>query len=176
MRVLVLGINHQIQWVRIWSLSSTGELERFERSQKDQFRELVRRRIAERGVQFIGEEAKHGEGAIVKEICDSDGCRYANIEMHPDERATRRIPNNYEANPNMSAEQKEAFHQEREEYMFGRAVAEAANAESIIVICGRYHTPGLARRFRAAGHQVDEADIQSESWYIEDWMIHMLRL
>ena len=30
MRVLIFGINHQIQWVRIWSYSSGGELERFE--------------------------------------------------------------------------------------------------------------------------------------------------
>jgi hypothetical protein len=176
MQVLVLGINHQIQPVRIYSGSTTGELERFEQGQKDRFRDLVQRRITERKVQFVGEEARHGEAAIAKEVCDAERCRYANIEINLDERARRNIPVDYESDPKMSVEQKEAFHQQREEYMFGRAVAEAADADHIIVICGRYHTPGLARRFRATGHQVHEADIQSEPWYVEDWMGHMMRL
>jgi hypothetical protein len=174
--VLILGINHQIQWVQIWSYSSGGELERFEASQKDQFRELLRRRIAERRVQFIGEETKHGEPSIAHEVCASAECRYANIEMHPDERALRKIPTNYESDPNVPPEQKASFHQQREEYMLEQAVTGAADAESIIVICGRYHTPGLASRLREAGHQVDEADIQGEPWYVEDWMEHMMRM
>jgi hypothetical protein len=174
--VLILGINHQIQWVRIWSYSSGGELERFEGGQKYQFRELLRRRIAERGVQIIGEETKHGEPSIADEVCALGGCRYANIEMHPDERAERKIPTNYESDPNVPLEQKARLHQQREGYMFEQAVAGAADAESIIIICGRYHTPGLASRLRKIGHQVDEADIQGEPWYIEDWMEHMMRL
>jgi hypothetical protein len=175
-RVLILGINHQIQWVRIWSYSSSSELERFERSQKDQFRELLCKRIAERGVQFIGEETKHGEPSIAQEVCASQGCRYANVEMHPDERAERKIPNNYEADPKVPQEQRMQFHRRREEHMFEKAIAEAGDAGSIIVICGRCHTSALASKFRDAGHQVDEADIQDEPWYVEDWMQHMMRL
>jgi hypothetical protein len=175
-RVLIFGINHQIQWVRIWSYSSSGVLERFERGQKDQFRELLRKKIVERGVQFIGEETKHGELSIAQEICTSGGCRYANIEMPLDERAERTIPTNYETDPNVPQEQKARFHQQREQYMFEKAVAEAGNAENMIVICGRYHTSALAYRFREAGHRVDETDIQSEPWYIEDWMEHMIRI
>ena len=106
----------------------------------------------------------------------SVGCRHANIEMHPDERAKREIPTNYENDPNASDDQKMQFNQQREEYMCAKAVAEAADAQSIIVICGRNHGAALASRFRGAGHQVDEADIQSETWYIEDWMDHMRRL
>ncbi len=174
--MLILGINHQIQWVRIWSCSSGGELERFEQGQKDKFRELLRKRIAERAVQFIAEETKHGEPSIAHELYASEGCRYANIEMHPDERAERKIPNNYEIDPNVPQEQKTQFHQQREEYMFEKAIAEAGDAESIIVICGRSHTPALASRFRDAGHRVEEADIQDEPWYIEDWMGHMMHL
>ncbi len=110
MRVLIIGINHQIQWARIWSNSSGGELERFEKDQKDRFRELLRKRIAERGVQFIGEESKHDEPSIAEDICAWERCRYANIEMHPDERAKREIPNNYETNPKLSRGQKAEFH------------------------------------------------------------------
>jgi hypothetical protein len=54
-RVPILGVNHQIQWVRIWSWSSSGELERFERDQKDRFRGILRKSIAEREVQFVAE-------------------------------------------------------------------------------------------------------------------------
>lgn len=176
MRILVLGINHQIQWVRIWSSSTSGELERFEQGQKDGFRKLLRKTIAEREVEFIGEETKHGEPSIAHEVCTSEACRYANIEMHPDERAERMIPTNYEADPKVLQEQKTQFHQQREEYMFQKSIAEAGNAQSILVICGRNHTPVLARRFHEAGHQVDAADIQSESWYVEGWMEHMMRI
>jgi hypothetical protein len=59
--------------VRIWSYSSSRELERFEQGQKDHFRELLRKRISERGVQFIGEETKHGEPSIAHEVCARTG-------------------------------------------------------------------------------------------------------
>ena len=176
MQVLILGINHQIQWVRIFSSSTGGVLERFEESQKAQFRELLRRTIVDRKVQFIGEEAKHGEPSIVQAVCDSNGCGYANIEMHPDERVARSIFANYDSDSTLLAEQKERFHQEREKYMFGRAVAESRGAENIMVICGRHHRSALAKEFREASHQVDEQDIQAEPWYVEDWMTHMMRL
>lgn len=45
MRVLIFGLNHQIQWSKIWSYSSSGELERFERDQKEHFRELLRNKM-----------------------------------------------------------------------------------------------------------------------------------
>jgi hypothetical protein len=176
MRILILGINHQIQPARTCSSSTSGELERFEQRQKDQFRTLLRKRIAERGVQFIGEEAKHGQESITQLLCSSDGCRYANIEIPPDDRAARNIPTNYEEHAGVPPHQKTLFHQEREEYMFKTTIAEVRDAESIIVICGRFHTPALASRFREAGHNVEEADIQSEPWYIEDWMAHMMRM
>jgi hypothetical protein len=58
--------------------------------------------------------------------------------------------------------------------MFEKAIEEARDADSIIVICGRNHTSALASRFREAGREVEEADIQSEPWYIEDWLAQML--
>jgi superfamily II DNA or RNA helicase len=175
-RILILGINHQIQWVRIWSSSTTGELERFERGQKDQYRELLRKRIAERQAQFIGEETKHGEPSIAEEVCASEGCRYFNIEMHPDERREQKVSDNYENDPSLSAEERTRFNKQREDYMFRDILAKSNNAESIIAICGRNHVSALAARLRGSSHQVEEEDIQSESWYVEDWMTHMLRL
>ena len=81
MRILILGINHQIQPTRTCSSSTTGDLERFEQGQKDQFRALLSNRIANRSVQFIGEEAAHGQQSVTELQCASDGCRYANIEI-----------------------------------------------------------------------------------------------
>jgi len=175
MKVFILGINHQIQWVRVWSSSTSGELEKFEKNQKDQFRQLLLNRITERKAQFIGEETKHGEPSIAEEVSRSR-CRYANIEICPKEREKRKIPANYENNSNFTDEQRTLFNQQREEYMFTKAVAEAGQVESIIVICGRFHASALATRFRVMGHQVEIADIQNESWYIEDWMSFMMRL
>jgi hypothetical protein len=175
-RILILGINHQIQWVRIWSGNTTGALGRFERSQKDQFRGMLRKRIAERQAQFVCEETKHGEPSIAEEVCASEGCRYVNIEMHPDERRERKITGNYENDPDLGEKEWAYFNEQRENHMFREILARAGDAESIIVICGRNHVSALATRFRECGHEIEEGDIQGESWYIEDWMDHMRRL
>ncbi len=60
--------------------------------------------------------------------------------------------------------------------MYEKVLAETGGAESIIVICGRYHTPAFVNAFRRAGHLVDETDVQNEAWYIEDWLEHMMRM
>ena len=54
---------------------------------KDEFEALLRRRIAERDVQFIGEEAKFG----VRTIAQSLGPRRENIDMPVAEREARGI-------------------------------------------------------------------------------------
>ena len=64
-------------------------------------------------VQFVGEETKHGDPSIVHEVCTSEKCRYANLEMHPDERAKRKIPNNYENDSHMPQEEKTQCDQQR---------------------------------------------------------------
>jgi hypothetical protein len=101
--------------------------------------------------------------------------RYANIDMTLDDRTARNIPINYENLP-ITESQQAIFNQKREEYMFDRTIEEARGAERAMVICGHEHTAALANRFRKAGHEVEEADIRSESWYIEDWVSYMQRL
>ena len=75
---LLFGINHQIRWTRVWSAgsSASGELERFEKEQKDLFRELLRSKIVERGVTFVGEETKQDEPSIAENLCASNRCDY----------------------------------------------------------------------------------------------------
>src|SRR6267143_382459 len=160
MRILIIGINHQIQPRRIGSSSTTGALEKFEQDQKDK---------------FVGEETKHGQDTVTRKRCELHGCRYANVEMVPEERSAREIPPGYEEDETMPRNDKSRFHLEREEYMFHATTKEAHAADSIIVVCGSFHTQPLAHRFREAGHSVEETDIRAESWYVEDWQSHMLR-
>jgi len=176
MRILIIGLNHQIQPTRIGSSSTSGALEAFEQAQKEKFGALLSAKIAEHDVKFVGEEAKHGQETVTQRCCDLERCRYANIEMTPEERLARKIPPDYEEDESMPRSEKSRFHLEREEYMFHATMKEAQVADSIIVVCGSFHTQPLARRFREAGHTVEEADIRAESWYVEDWLSHMLRL
>ena len=176
MKILILGINHQIQTSTIGSHSTDGSLERFERGQKEQWDLLLQRTIDERAADFIGEEARHGWESIAKAVCEAKACRYTNIEIPPDERAAKNVPTDYESDASKTPEQKLEFHQQREEYMFQKTIEKAGEAKSLIVVCGRYHTPQLAKKFRDAGHTVEEGDILNEPWYVEDWFSHMMRL
>jgi hypothetical protein len=176
MDIHILGLNHQIQSTRIGSSSTGGELERFERGQKEQFDILLQKKIDEFAVEFVGEEARHGWDSIAHAVCVAKDCRYANIEIPPDERAARRIPTDYESDADFSEADKMRFHEQREDFMYQEAINEAGNAKCILVICGRFHTSRIGRKFSDAGHTVYEEDIQREEWYVEDWMTHMMRL
>ncbi len=83
-------------------MSMDGSLEAFERGQKEAFGELIRGQIRERGVQFVGEEARHGQETVAQRVCGAEHCLHANIEMEPEERQRRQIPLNYWEDPNVS--------------------------------------------------------------------------
>lgn len=177
MRVLIIGINHQVQSSKICSSSTNGKLERFEREQKDNFRELLLQKIAERGIQLVSEEAKHGIESIAETLCRAKTIRYVNIEMKPEERDRRRIPPGYQdEGSTVSEEEKRRGNVEREEYMVQMLLTEVGDAHSVLVICGRFHTAGIVSRLEPLGHTVEVADILDQSWYVEDWMTHMMRL
>src|ERR1700730_13921810 len=83
MHILVLGngSGHDTQSVQSSDDSATGK------ALKAEFEALLRCRIAERGVQFIGEEAKFG----VRTIAQFLGPRRENIDMCVAEREARGI-------------------------------------------------------------------------------------
>ena len=176
MRIHILGINHQVQPADIRSWSSNGSLQKFEQEQKDRYAELVEKLIAKTGAQIVAEETQHGLDTVTKRVCDRVKCRPANIEMPPDERATRGIPAGYNENPDTPSLDRERWNREREEYMAAKAMTEAGEAESAIVICGRMHVQPLAEKFSKAGHGVETSDLQDQPWYVEDWQTHMMRL
>ena len=174
MKILILGINHQIQAADILGFSSDGEMEKLERQQKEQFTLLLQQMITKNGVQIVGEETKHGVESIAKRVCDSEERRHTNIEMTPDERKEREIPPLYNENPETLPADRERWNREREEFMIKRTIADAAGMENVMVICGRMHMQPLATRFSELGHTVETADVQDQSWYIEDWLEHIL--
>jgi len=176
MHVLIIAINHQIQSAMIGSMSTNGNLEAFERGQKEAFGEMIRVQIRQRGVQFVGEEARHGQETVAQRVCGMEQCRHANIEKEPEERQRRQIPLNYWEDPNVSEADKARFNCEREAYMINRTITGAGQAENVILICGRLHRDAIAEDLRRREHIVDEIDLQDQSWYIENWMEHMLDL
>lgn len=176
MRILIISVNHQIQPAQILSMSTDGKLEAFEREQKETFGSFVKSNILERGVQFIAEEARHGQETVIERLCGLNNWGYANIEMTPEERTARQIPPGYNEDQNLSETEKARCHREREEYMVERILGEVGDAASILIICGRIHTAPLADRFRELDHSVETTDLQDENWYIEDWDQHMIDL
>lgn len=176
MRFLIISANHQIQPAQILSMSTNGKLEAFEREQKETFGSFVKSKILERGVQFIGEEARHGQETVIQRLCGLNNWVYANIEMTPEERTARNIPPGYNEDQSLPRTEKARCHREREEYMLERILGKVGDAESILIICGSKHTGSLAERFRELGHSVETTDLQDENWYIEDWDQHMIDL
>jgi hypothetical protein len=147
------------------------EIVRLEAAQKVSFANTLERLIKARRAQFVGEEAKHGDEAVASLVAHDMGARYANIEMPPVERERRGIPTDYtnERRP-YSTEQRADWNREREDHMVKTALAEAGDAESILILCGREHTDSLALRFQQAGHDVERYDVNQEDWYVENWL------
>lgn len=176
MRILIIGVNHQIQPAEIKSWSSTGKLEAFEREQKENFGSLLQTKIADCGAQVIAEEWSHKEESVTKRVCDAVRRHYANIEMPLEERNARGIPPGYNEDASFPENERERCNREREDYMAAKAVKEAGDADSLIVICGRMHMTPLAERFKKVADTIKLVDLQDQPWYIEDWQTHMMRL
>ncbi len=157
------------------SYSTNGNVEAFERDQKERFGQLLREHVRERGVQFVGEETRYGEISIAQTVCGQEGCRHANIDMTSEERRRRNIPPGYYEDADLPEAEKTSCNQEREEYMSNRVLAEAGEAESVLVICGRLHTEAVAAHLRKLGQAAEITDLRAQSWYVEDWFGHTMR-
>jgi hypothetical protein len=171
MRVLVMGLNHQIQ--RPFGSNDRRAVD-FVLDQKHRFAEVIREAIRSHGVEFVGEEANHKEPSIAESVCNEEGCRYANMEMPPEERTRRGIPPGYNENDKIAADEKASWNREREDYMVKRVLSEAGHSESALIICGSQHSEPLAQQLRAKAHAVELDDLQKQSWYVEDWWHHIM--
>ena len=175
MHILLMSVNHQIQPSSIKSMSTDGSVEAFERGQKESFGQMLQTKVREHCIRFIGEEARHGEETIAQKVCDLESCHYANIDMTPVERELRNIPPGYaDEGSNLSEAEINRCHREREEYMCTKAVAEAGDLDSILIICGRIHAEEIAAELGRLGHIVETVDLRSQSWYVENWVEHAM--
>ena len=98
MRILIVGVNHQIQPVEILTWSSNGGAQKFEKEQKDKFAELLQEKIIENDVEIVAEEARHGHETVTQRVCKSAQCQHTNVEVTPEERIARAIPGGYNEN------------------------------------------------------------------------------
>lgn len=174
MRIVMLGVNHQIQGRKVCSASTDGSAERFETDQKERFTQLVRDLIQEHGIGFVAEEARWGDESLAERLCNEQNCQYANIEMTGEERAKRKIEPGYNENPEVSPEEKARGNKEREDYMAEQILTTAEGIENVLVVCGRMHSDQLADRLRSSGHAVEFDDLLKQGWYVEDWQYHMM--
>jgi len=134
---------------------------------------MLRTMVREHCIRFIGEEARHGEETVAQRVCELENCHYANIDMMPQDREHRNIPHGYaDEGSNLSEAEKSRCHREREEFMCAKALTEAGDVDSILIICGRVHAGPMANILERFGHNVEIADLQGESWYIENWVEH----
>lgn len=173
MQVLIISVNHQIQPRLIKGGSSDGSVEAFERGQKERFAQLLQTKIRERSMEFLGEEARYDEETIAQKICELENCRYANIDMTPEERERRNIPPGYADEGSKVCEAEIArCHREREQYMCQKALAETGESKSILLICGRTHAGPMNRELERRGHSVEIIDLKDQSWYVENWAEH----
>jgi hypothetical protein len=169
MKVLVIGLNHQIQVDAIRSIGP--EIEQLEREQKDGFAKGLHQVIQREKIQFVGEEGEHGVQLIAERVARQLGCKHANIEMTLVDRGKRGIPPDY-LNPRRpyTKEQRDKWTAEREEHMVQTAISGAGTSDRILILCGRDHTDSIATRFRNLGHEVETRDLSSEDWYVENWL------
>jgi hypothetical protein len=173
MRILVLAnrVGHEIQRPVVQS-GDTLEI------QKKQFGELLRRKVEERQIQFIGEEASHKWGTTTARTL---GVRWENIDMPMEERERRgileeqqqrnRVPS-YLGDQAKTVLLEEGYQRDvgngwvelevrlpsdvdREQFMFDRVQENIGDADSVLVICGIIHSEQMAERFRGIGARVE---------------------
>ena len=193
MKVLILGYNHQIALsAPVDNLVNAN----FQKEQKEQFKQLLLELVKQHGIQFIGEEMDadwwipNSRERMQRENKSQQGkaldpstpievighqvakmCRiiYAEVDIPVAERAQRGIPEDYEDDQKHSPEEIAGWYRVREESMFQQTMANAGEAQSVLVICGRQHLEGLAKLFRNSSCTVEVLDLKNEPWYIEDW-------
>jgi hypothetical protein len=164
MKVLIIGVGHKLQEAKGAKDSSLI------RSWKDLFERLLKQRIDDADVAFIGEETRfiddEGTDSIettAKTIALDRGLLWRNIDCTSSAKMALGIAKEQKAHPSMEQlgvgfvfrEKRVTSDAIREEYMVWRAQLDAANVDSILLICGNLHVEQLATRFRRDGLQVE---------------------
>ncbi len=165
MRVYILGIDHEIQ---TFDGKRTAE-------EKAEFEKLLRALVSQHHIEFIGDETYREKNAIAKSVASSLGIRWEPIEMSQkareelgiaEEQATQRHEEIFADNLVVDSKPVRVLSDGiREEYMVWRTLTKAAEAQSILVLCGFSHIDELRQKFEKAGHQVTIDSLCKLDWY-----------
>jgi pheromone shutdown protein TraB len=170
--ILIVSIDHRFQLVR-------GALAMPLDGLRDRLEALLQKKIEERNVAFIGEEAAPcpNRPTIAQKLAGTHDppIPWQNIDMTEAERKSAGIHdalNNRrfdlewrgpEAVPILHRIPEDDI---REEFMASKAIECAGRAESIVVLCGDMHTRALKQKFERRGHSadIDESLIAHKDW------------
>lgn len=169
--ILIVAIDHELQ-------KAKGSHEPRERAaRKDELEALLRRAIAERTVQFIGEESHPNAVTIAKQLADAHSPRipWKNIDMSDDQRkkagideALRNRPCNTEMRGGKTfiIEHRIPEDETREEYFIEQAKRSAGDAQSILILCGDLHVEALKEKLERDGlHRVEtDHSLVEKTW------------
>lgn len=164
MKIRIIGTAHKIQ-----DLAADDSLA----ARKKLLEKYVRHMIYDHTpkVEFIGEEARFTDDAgnhpcetIARKVAESEPgkVRWRNIDMPKAARDVLGITDEQKNRQRNEMLDGELFFKEtrvpsdaiREAFMVWRAIKEAGQVESILIICGNLHVAELAEILKAQGHEV----------------------
>lgn len=173
-KVLIVGnrVGHEVQKIRTPDDRHAAA--------KDALKALLAQRIAQRAVQFIGEETQYGYETIAETLKTREK-GWINIDMPMQEREAVGIAEeqrNRGCIPSYVGEEarcqltEDGYEQSvgdgwiqlvprlasdevREQYMFEQVTNNLEKADSILILCGVLHSQALGSKFRQAGFEVE---------------------
>lgn len=178
MKVFILGLAHGIQ-------KNDG---RCPAAQKLKYRKLLGQLIAERCVEFIGEEVSPGHDTIAGELAGSLGIGWEAIDMDESGKKKLGVPTIWGTEPKylgadactqlteegyqrdlgngcVEIERRHETDKVRDDFMFDRVIRSANDVKSVLVLCGYNHLIQLKQKFRADGHDVACDALYKYKWF-----------
>jgi hypothetical protein len=169
MRVTIIGLDHELQTSAQRIFSADG-LPAAEAGDKRKYRAILESAIKRPGTAVVAEEWCLPGETIARDLARTLGVRYECVDMGPDERRARGIPLDYAINPGVSAEDRDAWHRAREEFMVQGMLRAAEPGLSAVIVCGLDHVVGIARLLAKDGHAVEQLRLSQANGFDLRWL------
>ena len=171
MNILIVSIDHRVQLIKSeYAKPALNE-------RRDRLENLLQKKVAERDVQFIGEESLPQTPTIAQRLARTHNPQipWVNIDMTDEERKLAGIHDALHNRPahtekrgedTVLIEHRIPDDNVREDFMVSRAIQNARNSESILILCGDMYVHALKQKFEERGHSVDidESLITEKNW------------
>ncbi len=145
MRIIILGTDHELQ------------------CHDEDLKALIKEIVAREGVTFVAEENRPQLNTLARQVSDSMGLRWVQIDMSIEDRVkagidgklANRMQLRYDASGNPTSAVRYAPVEDgiREEFWLDR-IQEASDDRTGLVICGCLHCLPLAEKAEKRGHEV----------------------